>query len=114
MREAGQGVSICRVGEGREGAVGYAGDDGIGGKHVDERQVDDGSDEDVAGEGNKVHGGTVEAAVGRGEVGVIRNGCKRGAKYVEGTRVRSGAGQRDEGAKECRVVGVGSARVGGL
>ena len=97
-----------------EGAVGYVGDDGIGGKHVDERQVDDGSDEDVAGEGNKVHGGTVEAAVGRGEVGVIRNGCKRGAKHVEGTRVRSGAGQRDEGAKECRVVGEGSARVGGL
>ncbi len=69
MREAGQGVSIYRVGEGREGAVGYAGDDGIGGKHVDERQGGDGSDEDVAGEGNKVHGGTVEAAVGRGYLG---------------------------------------------
>ena len=114
MREAGQGVSICRVGEGREGAFGYAGDDSIDGEHFDERRVDDGSDEDVASEGNKVHGGTVEAAVGRGEVRVIRNGCKRGAKHVEGTRVRSGAGQRDEGAKECRVVGVGSARVGGL
>ena len=71
------------MGEGREGAVGYAGDDGIGGKHVDERQVDDGSDEDVAGEGNKVHGGTVEAAVGRGEVGVIRNAARNMSRARE-------------------------------
>jgi hypothetical protein len=60
--------------------------------HAAERRVNDGSDEDVTGEGNKVHGGMVEAAVGRGDVGVIRNGCKRGAKHVKGTRVRIGVG----------------------
>ena len=47
--------------------------------------VDEGCDEDVAGEGNKVHGGTVEGAVSGGEIGIIRDGSKRCAKHVEGT-----------------------------
>jgi hypothetical protein len=68
--------------------------------HAAERRVNDVSDEDVSGEGNQVHRGMVEAAVGRGDVGFIRDGRERGAKHVEGTRVRLGLGHRDEWEKE--------------
>ena len=40
--------------------------------HATERRVNGGSDEDVSGEGNQVHRGMVEAAVGRGDVGVYQ------------------------------------------